>query len=576
MTQTEEQRLERLRNLAVLDTGAEDFFDALVRAAAEVTGMPISLISLIDRDRQWFKANVGLPGVAETPREYAFCDYVVSSGAAVEVPDARMDPRFERNPLVTGAPDIRAYTGVPLTLSDGTRLGSLCVIDREPHMLRPDQVNVLRHLAAAASKALEQRADLIHQREVARAEARRAQKLERELDEKQQFLQRTGRVAGVGGWEYDLKSGTLLWSDHTCRIHDLPEGFEPTLDEALAFFSPETQAELAEAMDRATRMDIPWDMTLPMTTATGRHIWIRAVGGLEREDGDAVRLAGAVQDVTERKMATQAMEASERRYRKLFQYSLGLICTHDLQGEILSVNPSAAASLGYVIGDMLGVNLKAFMLPERQAQLDRYLHRIQTERIAMGILELVASDGTLRYWRYQNVLDDDAEEPYVLGHAQDVTEQRRYESTLVEWSTRDPLTHAMNRRYLAQLETRAASRGAWGCIVVDLDHFKTINDTYGHARGDEILVGVAQQLRDCSGPDDVVVRMGGDEFLLVIDNADDVARVLETLREALRTSEWSLSLGAAVSSQGDSVDDVIARADDELYAHRAVARHAKR
>jgi diguanylate cyclase (GGDEF)-like protein/PAS domain S-box-containing protein len=576
MPQTEIERLERLHNLAVLDSDAEDFFDALVGAAAEVTGMPISLISLVDRDRQWFKANIGLPGVTETPREYAFCDHVVRSGATVQVADAKLDPRFADNPLVVGDPNIRAYTGVPLTLTDGTHLGSLCVIDQQPRALRPDQIRVLSHLAAAASMALEQRADLIHQREVARAEAVRARKLERELDEKQQFLQRTGRVAGVGGWELDLQTKHLQWSEETCRIHDLPAGFEPTLDEALSFFSPEAQAELAEAMDRAQRRDIPWDLTVPMTTATGRAIWMRAVGGVERENGVPVRLAGAVQDVTERKMATLAVEASERRYRKLFQYSLGLICTHDLQGDVLSVNPSAAASLGYEMGDLLGANLKDFMLPERRAQLDRYLQRIQAERIAMGILELVASDGTLRYWRYQNVLDEDADEPYVLGHAQDVTEQRRYENTLIEWSTRDPLTHAMNRRYLAQLEERTHGRGAWGCIVVDLDHFKSINDTYGHARGDEILVAVAQQLRDCSGPGDVVVRMGGDEFLMVIDKADDVSGVMERLRRALAVSSWSLSLGAAVAHPGEPVDQVIARADDQLYAHRAVARHATR
>jgi diguanylate cyclase (GGDEF)-like protein/PAS domain S-box-containing protein len=576
MPVSEVERLERLHNLAVLDSDAEDFFDVLVKAAAEVAGMPISLISLIDRDRQWFKANTGLPGVTETPREYAFCDHVVRSGVMLEVEDATRDPRFADNPLVTSAPSIRAYTGVPLTLADGTHLGSLCVIDREPRILRPDQLRALHHLAAAASMALEQRADLIRQREVALAETRRARRLERELDEKQQFLQRTGRVAGVGGWEFDLKTEKLQWSDETCRLHDLPPGFQPTLTEALAFFLPETQAELADAMGRAQRDDIPWDLTVPMITANGRHIWLRAVGAMEREEGVPVRLAGAVQDVTERKTALLALELSERRYRKLFQYSLGLICTHDLEGEVLSVNPAAAASIGYEIGEMIGHNLKQFMQPLRHVSMDAYLHRIKADLSATGILELVAKDGSLRYWRYQNILDEEGGEPYILGHAQDVTEQRRYEHTLIEWSTRDPLTHAMNRRYLSRLEQRSVENGPWACIVVDLDHFKAINDTQGHAKGDEVLVAVAQQLRDCAGPDDVVVRMGGDEFLIVVDRATALDDVLECLGDALETSEWSLSLGSAVWLPGDSVDQVIARADDQLYEHRAVARHAVR
>lgn len=571
-TKNEARRIEALQRLQILDSGAEAFFDALVQAAAEVTTTPISLITLIDRHRQWFKANYGLQGVQETPREYAFCEHVVQSGSMVQVPDATKDPRFAENPFVTGEPHIQSYVGVPLTLSDGTHLGALCVIDREPRNLRPDQLRVLRHLAAAASMALEQRGALIEQREAAVAEATRARQLERALAEREQFLQRTSRVAGVGGWEFDLRTQVLRWTDQTCRIHELPEGFEPSLDQALSFFQPEVQASLARAMEAASSHGQGWDMTIPMTTAAGRAVWVRAVGGPEYEDGVLVRLAGALQDVTDRKAATLALEASERRYRKLFQYSLGLICTHDLHGVILSVNPSAAASLGRDVSQMVGVSLGQFMSPAQAPLLGAYLERIMRQRIATGILELVSSDGTIRQWRYQNVLDDEADEPYVLGHAQDVTEQRRYENTLLEWSTRDPLTQAMNRRYLGQLEKRAEEARPWAAIVVDMDHFKAINDTYGHARGDEVLVQTAQLLRDSATAQDVVVRMGGDEFLLVLDDADQLDEVLGRLARACRACGLSFSTGSATSRPGETADAVIARADEDLYARRMAVR----
>jgi diguanylate cyclase len=131
----EAARQRSLQRLGVLDSEPEAEFDALVRAAAAVCGVPISLISLVDADRQWFKANVGLEGVAQTPRELAFCAHAIHGDDVLEVHDATCDPRFADNPLVQRDPSIRFYAGAPLRLSDGTRAGTLCVIDRQPRRL---------------------------------------------------------------------------------------------------------------------------------------------------------------------------------------------------------------------------------------------------------------------------------------------------------------------------------------------------------------------------------------------------------------------------------------------------------
>lgn len=153
----EAERLERLRALAVLDTAPEPLFDTLSRLAAAICGTPIALLSLVDASRQWFKANVGLPGVSETPRELAFCAHAILDGEVLEVGDACADPRFAGNPLVTGEPGIRFYAGAPIELPGGVRLGTLCVIDRQPRRLDPAQREQLRELAAAAAQALELR-----------------------------------------------------------------------------------------------------------------------------------------------------------------------------------------------------------------------------------------------------------------------------------------------------------------------------------------------------------------------------------------------------------------------------------
>jgi diguanylate cyclase (GGDEF)-like protein/PAS domain S-box-containing protein len=580
----EEERLQALHDLAVLDSPPEPLFDALVRAAAEVAGRPISLISLIDDSRQWFKANVGLPGVSETPREHAFCEHVVRSGSVVEVPDARFDERFSANPLVVGGPKIRAYTGIPIQMANGVTLGALCVVDSQPGKLTPMQVKVLTQLGQAASLALQQRAELIRQREAALNETREArlqthlaEALGDELRSTQQFLERSGQVAGVGGWEVDIATNLIRWSAQTCRIHDLAPGYEPTLDEALAFFAPEAADAVMAAWNDAVASNTPWDLVLPMVTAKGRSIWVRTVGAIEQDShGKAMKLAGAIQDITDRRRAIAALEASEHRFRKLFQYSLGLICTHELDGTLLSVNPSAAASLGYEVSDMMGRNLADFLPAGREDSLARYLESIQKHGVETGIMQLSARDGTVRYWRFQNVLDTDADEPYVVGHAQDVTEQQNYERTLLEWSTMDPLTRAMNRRYLADLEkTMTAGRG-WACLVVDIDHFKQINDTYGHKRGDDVLVEVADLLRHAAGPRDVVVRLGGDEFLVSIEDPATLTQVRDRAIALQAERSIALSLGTASRHADESLDTVIARADEQLYAHRSKVRQGTR
>lgn len=132
---TEAQRIESLRRLNALDTPADPVLDGLVEVAASVCDVPISLISLVDTNRQWFMSNVGLPDISETSREVAFCSHAIDSNELLEVTDAAADPRFSASSLVTGDPDIRFYAGQPLKLSNGAKVGTLCVIDRVPREL---------------------------------------------------------------------------------------------------------------------------------------------------------------------------------------------------------------------------------------------------------------------------------------------------------------------------------------------------------------------------------------------------------------------------------------------------------
>jgi len=152
----EASRLAALRDYRILDTAPEQAYDDVAKIAAAICRVPIAIMSLVDSERQWFKARVGLQA-AETPRDQAFCAHTILQTKTLEVEDAAHDERFADNPLVQGDPGIRFYAGAPLITPTGHALGTLCVIDRKPRHLSPDQKASLESLARLVMTTLELR-----------------------------------------------------------------------------------------------------------------------------------------------------------------------------------------------------------------------------------------------------------------------------------------------------------------------------------------------------------------------------------------------------------------------------------
>jgi PAS domain S-box-containing protein len=171
-------RLEALKRYAILDTFPEQEFDDLSRLAALICGTPMALVSLVDADRQWFKAKVGIND-SETPRDIAFCGHAIMQRDVMVVPDALADDRFRSNPLVTTQPKVRFYAGAPLITQEGHALGTLCVLDHVPRDLTPDQKQALKALGRLVVAQIELRRSVSDQSQAIR-ERRRA---EEELDQ---------------------------------------------------------------------------------------------------------------------------------------------------------------------------------------------------------------------------------------------------------------------------------------------------------------------------------------------------------------------------------------------------------
>lgn len=155
----EQKRLQELYSLELLDTSYEEEFDEIVRIASKICNAPMSVVTLLDSQRQWFKAKVGMEQ-DETGRDVSFCGHAIMGEGVMEVPNALTDERFHNNPLVTGSPSIRFYAGMPLVTQRGYKIGTLCVIDTVPRNLDEDQMESLQTLAKQVMRIIELRVKL--------------------------------------------------------------------------------------------------------------------------------------------------------------------------------------------------------------------------------------------------------------------------------------------------------------------------------------------------------------------------------------------------------------------------------
>ncbi len=290
----EAARLRTLGALDLLDSDPEPSFDTITRLVAENFDAPISLVSLVDRDRQWFKSCVGL-SEGETPRDIAFCDHVIRSDEVLLVPDALVDPRFADNPLVVGPPHIRTYVGAPLIHPNGARLGSLCAVFDRPTPVSDKQIRTLQGLAATTVELMVARRDRQNLRRMVKGREKLNQKIRAQSD----WLSEIAEIASIGGWELDLVEKKVIWTEGTRRIHEVDEFYEPDLETAIEFYAPEFRDTVIENLERAISNQTPFDFQAEMVTAQGRSIWVRSVGKPRVVNGVVVKVVGAFQDMSE-------------------------------------------------------------------------------------------------------------------------------------------------------------------------------------------------------------------------------------------------------------------------------------
>ena len=326
LTPEEALRLEILDSLGVLDTPADPVLDGIVRAAAQLTGCPVSLVSLVDARRQWFKARHGL-AAEQTPRELAFCAHAILQTELFEVADARLDARFADNPLVTGEPQVIFYAGVPLTVA-GHNMGTLCAIDHRPRQLTHDQRRLLQDLARVAEHWLQTQE--VH-RQLQRADADRRSLFD-QMGDGILLLDRNYRVIEVNrATARMLRSSTdELRQRH---LHDLLPADE--------------HSRLSRTVRRVLKGDeqlADWQVLRCDGSHFMAEVSIRVV--------DKDRFVVVMRDITQR----HAQEQEVRLLSMAVEQSVQSIVITDLDANIQYVNAAALSSSGYTMQEMLGRN----------------------------------------------------------------------------------------------------------------------------------------------------------------------------------------------------------------------------
>ena len=278
----EAMRLAALDDLAILDTAPDPAFDAIVELASSIFSAPMAAISLLDRDRQWFKAQVGLP-VPELPRHSAFCNDTIAGRGALVVADALRDPRFTDNELVTGDLAIRFYAGIALALDGGPALGALCIFDTRPRAFSAEDMQQLSQLSRVANGLLRQHRD-------ARAAAKH-----------NYLFERASQIGKLGACEVDLRAGSLLWTAGMYDIHEIPHGTPVDLETALACYTPESRRRVRKAIQESTKSLTGYSFEGALMLPSGAKRWIRLRADVETRDGAVIKRFVMMQDITEQR-----------------------------------------------------------------------------------------------------------------------------------------------------------------------------------------------------------------------------------------------------------------------------------
>ncbi|HVF34225.1 MAG TPA: EAL domain-containing protein [Candidatus Saccharimonadia bacterium] len=609
----EESRLAALVRYDVVDTAPEVEFDEIVRLAAVICATPIATITLVDEDRQWFKAKLGLD-IDETPRNVAFCAHTILGRDPLIVPDAKLDPLFADNELVLGPPHLRFYAGFPLLSRDGLAVGTLTVMDRVPRTLTAEQRFAMGVLAHQVVTRLELRANLAELQHARRELLAATGALEDRVQARTRMLEKASEAQAQAEslyrslWETTTDAVLILDVDSVIRYANSSTerifGHAPSdvVGQPLSKLQPPALRRahdhgLKRYLDTGVKR-IDWRATEAVGLHAAGHEVAIEIAFSEVVLQKQCYFVGFIRDITQRKQAEAALKAEkERAQATLRSIGDGVVAT-DGAGRIAYLNPMAERLTGFDHVAALGrPHAEVLRLLDEGAGLPIDIDALANAREGMPAMLPGTAMLQRRTGERFSVEGSVAGLPPRNGQPagkvvafRDVSLARELTARISHQASHDSLTGLMNRaefdrRLRVALDQAAEHQQHYSLLYLDLDQFKVVNDTCGHVAGDELLKQLATLLSLSTRGSDTIARLGGDEFGVLLDNceAGPALHIAEKLRVAVSDFAfvWDGNVIPTTVSIGHvhfcdhalTLAEILSKADEACYVAKDEGRN---
>jgi PAS domain S-box-containing protein len=420
-------RVQALDRYELAEMPHDPALDDIARLAAQLCNAPVGAVTLVDKDAILIPGRYGID-LAAAPRYTMPCETTITGDGIYQIPDARRDPAYAPGGIPLGDRRYRFYAGAPILTPNSVAIGCVCVFDVAARKLTPAQLESLESLSHMVTTRLE---FIQRVRQMDRA-SRERQRVESALSVERHFVSAVLDTVGALVVVFDT-AGRIVKFNRACEIISGYTSAE--LDGKFAWerlIPEEDVAGYIESFERIRSGEFPTAYENHWVARDGskRRISWTATALLDNQQQVAFIIATGI-DVTVQRVAETTIRESEARYRQIVEGSLGMVCTHGVDGTILSINEHGAQGIGRSVDEVVGRSFHDFLTPEHHNNLETYFDTLLQTGEAQGLLHLQHTNGEERVFAYRNRLVEPLDGPrYVLAFGVDITEQIRAEEQL--------------------------------------------------------------------------------------------------------------------------------------------------